>query len=74
MSTDSYTGDDIHELGQILVQSGKFHPDLWREFHCLCCRSVWGFLTNEVKAAVTQPSDFSATIFRPRSLRPPMQG
>ena len=60
MSTDSYTGDDIHELGQILVQSGKFHPDLWREFHCLCCRSVWGFLTNEVKAAVIQAERFSS--------------
>lgn len=27
-------------------------------FHCLCCRSVWGFLTNEVKAAVIQTERF----------------
>lgn len=35
------------ELGQLLVARGSFDPELWRRFHCNCCRRVWEYIADE---------------------------
>lgn len=54
MIADWDTCDDVYKLGQMLVNHGGFSSSLWREFHCRCCRSVWNFMTETSKFAVSQ--------------------
>ena len=45
---------DVYDLGQMLVKHGLFNAKQWRQFHCLCCRNVWEFLSDEAKTAVVK--------------------
>ncbi|MEX2113533.1 MAG: hypothetical protein WD845_10125 [Pirellulales bacterium] len=53
MSDDWKTLSNVYDLGQLLVQQGKFDQETWRMFHCKCLRNVWHLIRDEtVKRAI----------------------